>query len=233
MSFRFALSLATLGLLLAGCPSEADDDTAGPDDDDVADDDDVTDDDDATDDDDGADDDDAAIDYIDATAPAFGDCAGNQVKLMLGDGTEIGPFDGFFPRPESFANNFPQFSIRIGVDDAWVALNGNYDGMSPGTIPFETPSSTPGNVVLQAALMEASLPGGAPVDLAGNYGFVTNNLHPDVGGSVTFDGAVPGPNVAVNGTFQGIIQKVVSFSDQVVLLGVSGCFDATLEPTDG
>ena len=37
------------------------------------------------------------IDYVDATPPAFDDCSGNQVKLMLGDGTEIGPFDGFFP----------------------------------------------------------------------------------------------------------------------------------------
>ncbi len=230
-------TLLLLALLLAGCPTD-DDDSGGPADDDdatAADDDDATDDDDAADDDDDAtgDDDDAAkIDYLDATVPDFAGCSGNQVKFVLGDGTELGPYDGFQSKA-SFANCFPQFTIRIGEGDTWAALNGNYEGMNGGVeIPFQSPSSTAGNVVLQASIPESVLSAEAPLDLAGNFGLVNTNRHSDVGGSVTFDGDVPGPSVAVSGTYSGVIQKVVSFSEQVVLLGVAGCFDATLLPTD-
>jgi hypothetical protein len=227
-----ALLIVLLALLLAGCPSDDDDSGVVDDDDSAADDDDAMDDDDAVDDDDGADDDDAAVDYVDAVVPTFDDCTGTQFKMMLGDGTELGPFDGFFPAPTSFANNFPQFTIRSGVDTAWTALNGNYEGMATGgVIPFEGPSSQAGNVVLQA-MVDATAIGAAPADLAGNFGEPANNLHPDVGGQVVFS-ALPAPNAVTTGEYEGIIQKIVSFSDQQVLLGVKGCFSETLVPTDG
>ena len=219
----FVFLLFAGSLVLAGCPD--DDDATADDDDATADDDDAT-----ADDDDATGDDDDAIDYPDAVVPDFPGCTGNQFLLMLGDGTEIGPFDGF-NADKSFANNFPQFSIRLGpTGSAWVALNGNYDGMDPGNIPFEGPSSQAGNVVLQASVDPSAI-GGAPDDLAGNFGEPPNNLHPTVGGSVTFT-VVPGPGVTSTGTFEGVVQKIVSFTDQVVLLGVSGCFDAPLVATD-
>ena len=226
---RFLALFLAVPLLLLGCPSD-DDDTADDDDSSVvADDDDVVDDDDAGDDDAGDDDDDL-VDYVAATVPDFAGCAGNQFMLMLGDGTEIGPFDGHVAEA-SFANNFPQFTIRTGPTTSWTQLNGNYTGMQAGAaIPFQGPSSTAGNVVLQA-LLDASAIGASPVDLAGTYGEPPNNLHPDVGGSVTFD-AVPGPNLETSGTYEGIIQKIVSLTDQQILLGVRGCFVATLAPTD-
>jgi len=239
MSHRLRLALAlpfALGglLLLGACGDAPDDDDATADDDDSA-----SDDDDATADDDDAtvdDDDDAtggAPDYVDAVIPDYPDCVGNSVLFSLGDGTELGPFDGFFEAPTSFANNFGQFTIRVGTDDAWTALNGHYDGMdTSGPIEFEGPSSQPGNVVLQA-LLTPEVTGGGPEDLAGNFGAPPSNLSPEVGGSVTF-GAVPSPGGTSLGVYSGIIQKFQSVGvEQVVLLGVSGCFNATLQATDG
>ncbi len=226
---RILALLLALPLLVLGCPSDDDDTAVDDDDSSVLDDDDVGDDDDAGDDDVGDDDDDE-IDYVDATVPDFADCTGNQFKLTLGDGTELGPFDGHVAEA-SFANNFPQFTIRTGPTTSWTQLNGNYTGMDAGTpIAFESPSSQAGNVVLQA-LLDASAIGAAPADLAGTYGEPPNNLHPDVGGTVTFD-AVPGPNLETSGVYEGIIQKIVSLTDQQILLGVRGCFIATLAPTD-
>ena len=49
--------------------------------------------------------------------------------------------------------------------------------------------------------------------------------------TVHFDAVVPGPDVPISGTYSGVIQKVISLSDQVILLGVSGCFEETLQPT--
>jgi hypothetical protein len=231
LALLLGLSLLVLGI--TACPSD-DDDTAG-DDDSAEDDDDVVDDDDAGDDDagddDAGDDDDDVIDYVDATIPDFAGCAGNQFTLMLGDGTEAGPYEGFFAEPASFANNSLQFTIRMGVTEAWTALNGNYSGMTAGTpIAFQSPSQDPGNVVLQA-WVDASVVGGGPADLAGAYGDPSSNAHPDVGGEVVFD-AVPAPNAESSGTYSGIIQKNVSLTDQQVLLGVRGCFTVDLVATD-
>ena len=44
--------------------------------------------------------------------------------------------------------------------------------------------------------------------------------------------SVPAPNSQSVGVYSGVVQKIVSFSEQQVLLGVSGCFDALLESTD-
>lgn len=229
------LAAGLLALSLVGCPADDvppvdDDDSSVPDDDDTA-----PDDDDSVDDDDAAPDDDDSLggeDFLDATIPDFTDCSGNQFKIVLGDGTELGPFEGFFPAPTSFANNFPQFTIRTGTEDAWTALNGNYSGMgADAEIPFESPPSVEGNVVLQALLSAATV-GTGPEDLVGTYGMPSTNLNEAVGGSVTFS-SVPAPNAQATGSYSGIIQKIVSLSSQQVLLGVRGCFDAQLAPTDG
>jgi hypothetical protein len=235
---RLHLGLLAACLLLTGCPNDDDDSSPLDDDDAGADDDDASgDDDDASGDDDDAsgDDDDVALDYLDATVPDFDGCSGNQVMFTLGDGSEIGPFTGFFPLPASFANSgdFTQFTIRMGTDSSWAQLSGNYSGLAPDSdVMMQSPASTPGNVVLQASLSEDVLPNDAPEDLSGNYGFVNTNRGAEVGGTVRFDGVVPGPDVAISGTYSGIIQKVVSLSEQVVLLGISGCFSETLHPTN-
>jgi hypothetical protein len=233
------LLLCFLGLFLGACqpagievPLPDDDDTTDDDDSAGSDDDDTT----GTDDDDttGTDDDDSlgGEDFIDAYVPDYADCSGNRFKLVLGDGTELGPFEGFFDSPKSFANNFPQFTIRTGEDAAWTALNGNYNSLAQDTdIALASPPSVEGNVVLQASLASSSI-GTAPADLAGNYGMPASNLHASVGGFVQFS-SLPAPNVQTTGSYSGIIQKIVSLSSQQVLLGVRGCFDALLVPTDG
>jgi hypothetical protein len=239
--FYFQFLLLFFALVLVACDTVGeippnDDDTS--DDDDSAaqgDDDDIANDDDVSDDDDAADDDDAlgGDDFLDAVVPTFDDCSGNQFKLGLGDGSEVGPFEGFFPAPTSFANGgFTQFTIRTGEKESWSALNGNYEGLSANTdIQFTTPASVAGNVVLNASLSELTL-GDASLELAGNYGMPANNPHSSVGGSVFFT-QVPAPNAQTAGNYSAIIQKIVSLSSQQILLGVRGCFDATLTPTDG
>lgn len=226
------LPLCFLGLLLGACdpvaevpPQPDDDDSAvGDDDDSSADDDDDTT---ATDDDDSL----GGEDFTGAYVPDYSDCSGNRFKLVLGDGTELGPFDGFFDSPTSFANNFPQFTIRTGEDAAWTALNGNYNTLEQDTdIAFTSPPSVEGNVVLQASLTSSAI-GTAPADLAGNYGTPASNLHASVGGLVQFSG-LPAPNAQTTGSYSGIIQKIVGLSNQQILLGVRGCFDALLSPTD-
>jgi hypothetical protein len=98
-------------------------------------------------------------------------------------------------------------------------------------IPFASPPSAAGNVVLQASV-QTTVIGGASSDLAGNYGLPANNLHGSVGGAVQFT-SLPAPNAQASGTYSGIIQKIVGLSAQQVLLGVRGCFDAALTPNDG
>ena len=233
-----SLALFLLALALGACqplgevpPQTDDDDSSVSDDDDTSTDDDDT----SADDDDASTDDDDSLggqDYTDASIPDYADCSGNRFKVVLGDGSAIGPFEGFFPSPTSFANNFPQFTIRTGEDAAWTALNGNYNSLTQNTdITFTSPPSVEGNVVLQASIASSTI-GTAPADLAGNYGMPTTNLHASVGGSVHFT-SLPAPNAQATGTYSGIIQKIVSLSTQQVLLGVRGCFDAALTPTDG
>jgi hypothetical protein len=225
-----SLVLLLLALALGACrplgevpPPTDDDDSAVSDDDDTSTDDDDT----STDDDDSL----GGQDYTDAYLPDYPDCSGNRFKLVLGDGSAIGPFEGFFDSPTSFANNFPQFTIRTGEDASWTALSGNYSEMTTGTdIAFASPPSVPGNVVLQASV-QATVIGGAPAELAGNYGLPASNLHGAVGGAVHFT-SLPAPNAQATGTYSGIIQKIVSLSTQQVLLGLRGCFDAALTPTD-
>ena len=236
------LLFLSLFLIVTGCGDGGelladDDDSAGDDDDTSNDDDAANDDDDATSDDDDTtgDDDDATgddDDYVDVNLPSFGDCSGNQFKVGLGDGTELGPFEGFFDNPTSFANTTGSFTVRIGTDDVWVALNGNATSMSAGSpIPLQSPPSVAGNVVLQASLSELAL-GESKTALAGNYGLPASNLHPSVGGEVTFS-SVPSPGTTASGTYSGTIQKIVGLSNQVILLGVTGCFEANLTATDG
>jgi hypothetical protein len=231
-----AFSLSPWLLLASACPGGDDDSAVADDDSTAADDDDstATDDDDATTppgDDDDDDDSTEAVDWTSASIPEFGDCSGNQWKAILGDGSAIGPFDGFLAE-DSFANNFPNFAILVGVESDWSGLNGNRDGMSAGVeIPFQQPASQAGHVVLNT-LVSANTVAGLPPELGGAYGVPTVNPDASVGGSVVFD-TLPEPNTTSTGRFSAILQRSQGIQPgQVILIGVAGCFNAALSPTD-
>ncbi len=239
LDLRWLLAVLLLNLPLAGCPSGGDDDSAVTDDDDttVDDDDTTADDDDTTADDDDDDDDDTTpppADYDAATVPDFADCdaAQNQFKLMLGDGSVIGPFSGFSPAPASFANNNNQWTLRMGAGATFNQIQGNRDGYVVGTaIPLQGPSANPGNV-LTNVLVDAGDLGGAPAATAGGYGLPNINADARVGGSVTFT-TLPEPGATTAGTFEGVLQNNQQLSmGNTVLLGIRGCFSATLTATD-
>jgi len=236
----FLALLLLLSLPLAGCPTGDDDDSAVGDDDDVADDDDATgDDDDATGDDDDAtgDDDDSTdppADYDAATVPDFADCdaSQNQFKVMLGDGTVIGPFSGFSPAPSSFANNNGQWQLRMGSGASFTQVQGNRDGYAlNAAITMQGPAMNPGNV-LANVLIDAGDLGGAPAATGGGYGIPTVNADARVLGTVTFS-VLPEPDATATGTFEAILQNQQQLNlGNTVLLGLSGCFQAPLTATD-
>ncbi len=242
LDLRWFLAALLLSLPLAGCPTGDDDDSSATDDDDATgDDDDATgDDDDATGDDDdttaGDDDDstDPPADYDAATVPDFADCDAtqNQFKLMLGDGSVIGPFTGFSPAPASFANNNNQWQLRMGLGSTFNQLQGNRDGYATGVaITLQGPSANPGNVVTNV-LVDAGDLGGAPAATGGGFGLPAVNADARVGGSVTFT-TLPEPGSTAAGTFEGILQNNQQLSmGNTVLLGISGCFSAALTATD-
>ena len=227
-----ALLLALL-LLAVGCAAAVwdDDDSAGDDaGDDDAGDDDTGDDD--TGDDDAGDDDTSLVDLDAATVPVFTDCTGNQVKFMLGDGTEVGPIDGL--DSSSFANNTGQFKIQIGSNSgSWAAITGHQGQMQAGSpITFQTPPDSPGNAVLQSFVAAADI-GSSDGALAAAYQMSAPSLDSRVGGEVTFT-SVPTAGQLTSGTFSGIVQWFIGpLTPRVILLGVAGCFSGTLEATDG
>jgi len=232
-------------VLLGGCDDDewGDDDSAGDDDsgdddtgdddagDDDAGDDDTSDDDD--DDDDSGDDDDAPVDYTDATVPDFPDCdrSLNQVKFVLGDGTVLGPVDGL--DSSSFANFTGQFKIQLGASDLWAAVTGNVTKMTAGVpIDFQLPAETPGNAVLQGYVGSSAVGASDPA-MAVAYGMNAAVLHPSVGGQVTFD-ALPTSGTETTGSFHGVVQWYVGpLTPATILVGMRGCFTATLQATDG
>ena len=229
-------------VLLLGCPVY-DDDSAVPVDDDSAatgDDDSVADDDDTTppddDDDDVSDDDDddtAAPDYDLATIPDYADCAGNSFKVMLGDATTIGPFDGEFGVPGSFSNTNAQWQIRIGPGTSMLTqLQGNRTGYVVNTdITMAIPTSVAGNVAANVAVDAAQI-GASPAVLAGGYGYPQAGADPRVGGTVHFT-ALPDPGANAVGTFSAILQNPQQIPlGNVLLIGVRGCFNLPLQATD-
>ena len=240
LALRWFLALLLLSVPLAGCPTGDDDDSAvGDDDDATGDDDDAGDDDDSTGDDDdstGDDDDstDPPMDYDAATVPDFGDCdaSQNQFKLMLGDGTVIGPFSGFQPAPTSFANNNNQWTLRMGSGATFNQLQGNRDGYTTGApITMQGPAMNPGNV-LSNVLLDAGDLGGSPAALTGGYGIPNVNADARVEGTVTFT-TLPEPGATTAGTFEAVLQNQQQASlGNTVLLGINGCFEATLTATD-
>jgi hypothetical protein len=221
-------------LLAAGCAAAVWDDDDSADDDDVGDDDvgddDVGDDD--VGDDDAGDDDTSLVDLDGATVPVFPDCTGNQIKFILGDGTELGPIDGL--DSSSFANNTGQFKIQVGSSaGSWAAITGHQGQMQAGTpITFQTPPDSPGNAVLQSFVAAADI-GSSDSALAAAYQMSASALDPRVGGEVTFD-SVPAAGQLTSGTFSGIVQWYIGpLTPRIILLGVAGCFSGTLEATDG
>jgi len=234
------LLIGALALIAYGCASSGwNDDDVSDDDDSAADDDDAGDDDagddDAGDDDagddDAGDDDASLVDLDAATVPEFPDCTGNQVRFVLGDGTEIGPVDGL--DSSSFANHTQQFKIQLGSSSLWTAITGHVEGMNTGVpIAFQSPAQSPGNAVLQS-FVGASDIGGSDPALAVAYGMQASGLDKRVGGSVVFD-SLPEAGQVTSGTFSGIVQWFIGpLTPRVVLLGVAGCFSGTLEATDG
>ncbi len=232
------LLLLLVPLSLVGCPEGDDDDSGGGDDDDsgVVDDDDAGDDDDAVDDDDAGDDDDTTGgDFVDATIPTFDSgCTGNRLKVILGNGTELAEVEGLI-ESASFANtaNEQAFRIRVGVgtdgpDALWLQLGGDRIGLAGGG-PYTLPDNNNGPMVL-AATVGADLVGG-PGPMAGGFGMPLF-AHADVGGSVEFTQNLPEPGVLVVGEFSGILQggtPDLNNPTQVRLIGVAGCFEATLQ----
>jgi hypothetical protein len=220
--------LLALFLSASGCTNgDWSDDDSG--DDDSGDDD--SGDDDSGDDDSGDDDTGDEEDLDAATIPDFPDCTGNQVKLRLGDGTEIGPVNGL-DSAASFANHTGAFKIQVGGAMLWTAISGNGGGMQAGSpITFQPPHETPGNAVLQGYIGASEIGTSDPA-MAVGYGMVAAGLDERVGGVVTFD-AVPDAGQQSSGTFSGILQGYIGqFTPRVILLGVSGCFSGVLEATD-
>ncbi len=220
--------LAILALSIgSGCPGD-DDDSAPTDDDDsaIANDDDVANDDDAT--------TPAPADYDLATAPEFSDCnaSQNQFKLMLGDGSVIGPFSGFSPAPASFANNSGNWTLRMGEGATFNQLQGNRTGYTSSTaIPMQGPAGTEGNVVSNV-LVDLGDIGASPTPIGGGYGLPNVNADKRVGGEVTFN-VLPEPDATASGTFSAILQHNQQLAaGNVVLLGIRGCFSAPLTATD-
>ena len=67
--------------------------------------------------------------------------------------------------------------------------------------------------------------------LVGGYGMPLV-AHPTVGGELTFTQNLPEPDVLVVGEFEAILQggtTSLNNPNQVILLGVAGCFEATLQ----
>ena len=213
--------------LLAGCPAGDDDDSAvaGDDDDSAA----TGDDDDTA----AGDDDDTGTggDYADATAPDFAGCTGNQVQVMLGDGTVLTATSGL--DPSSFSNTSGQFTIKVGDAQIWAQLNGQRESMSAAVeIPLQGPPSVGGNVIL-AVYVDPAAVGSSPAATAGAFGLPPANADPAVGGGVTFD-ALPEPDQPSSGSFHAVLQSPQQLAmGSVVLLGVSGCFEGTFAATDG
>lgn len=229
---RFEL-LLFLSALLVACPGDDDDSAIDDDDSAVADDDDAGDDDagddDAGDDDAAGDDDTGPVDYTDATVPDSAGCTGNEARVILGDGTALTATTGLVPNPTSFANNNGQFSIRVGADGFddnafWIALQGNANGLAAGTAGLGDSGLT-----LQGWVGGTHI-AGAPAALAGAYG-VPLVRDPAVTATINFT-AVPGPGSATSGTFEAILQKTQAQLGQTILLGVSGCWDGTLQAED-
>ena len=228
--------LALLLGLSVGCPGDDDDSAAVDDDDSAADDDDAANDDDVADDDDDDDDDDdttAGQDYDAATVPAFGDCdpAQNQFKLMLGDGSEVGPFSGF-DSGASFANNNGNWTLRMGSGATFNQLQGQRTGYVLATaIPMQGPAGNEGNVVSNVLIDLADL-GGSAAAMGGGYGLPNLNADDRVMGEVTFS-VLPEPSATATGTFSAVLQHNQQLgAGNVVLLGIRGCFQAPLSATD-
>ena len=235
MPHRPLLALLLL-MPLSGCPSGDDDDSAVDDDDSGTDDDDTSDDDDTVgdDDDDDDDDDDGASDFDQATPPDFAGCdpTQNQFLVMLGDGSTIGPFSGFQAAPASFANVNNQWQLRMG-DSTFAQLQGNREGYTAGSaVTLQGPAATPGNAVVNVAISLDDLDG-ADAAMGGGYGLPTLNADSRVGGEITFS-VLPEPDATATGTFSATLQHNQQLRlGNTVLLGITGCFQATLTASDG
>ncbi len=233
-SWVLSIGLFLLPLAIAGCGVPVyeplggdDDDIFGGDDDDATSDDD----DDATGDDDTGDDDSVPGDLDAVTIPEFSDCTGNQVKFVLGDGTELGPVSGF-DATASYANHTGVFKIQVGSPTLWAGILGHQGEMQAGSpVIFQAPAELPGNAVLQGFVSVSDI-GTSDPGMAVGYGMAASGLDERVGGEVTFD-VVPAPGQQTSGSFSGIGQWWVGpLTPRVILLGVAGCFSATLEATD-
>ena len=178
-------------------------------------------------------------DLLDATIPTFASgCSGNRFKAILGDGTELDEVEGFI-ESASFANTANQqaFRIRLGLEgldpgSQWVQLSGDRIGLAGGG-PYPLPDNNNGPMVLVAYIGTDATGGPAPT--AGAYGFPLI-AHPSVGGSVEFTLNLPEPGGLVVGEFSGTLQGGTTTLDdpaQVILLGVAGCFEATLQAENG
>jgi hypothetical protein len=154
--------------------------------------------------------------------------------LTLGDGSSIGPFGGVFASPASFANNNGQWTLRLGQDTVFAQLQGNNAGsVYPlnTDIALQAPASTAGHVIVNVVI-DASQLGSAPAFAAGGYGLPAANADPRVLGSANFT-AAPAPNGTVDGRFSAILQHQQQLmAGNTVLLGIAGCFQTTLAPTD-
>ncbi len=223
-------------LLWGGCPT-ADDDSAAADDDTTVDDDTTGDDDSTPADDDTSvgDDDTTAQDWDQASVPDFADCSGNAFKVMLGDGTVLGPFTGEFGLPASYANNNGQWALRMGPSATlFAALQGNnslYVVDQDIVIVPSTTTPAPGSISLQV-FVDGTQIGDAPPATGGAFGFPTTGADPRVGGQVNFS-SLPLAGATGAGRFSAVLQSPQqAMLGNIVLLGVRGCFSIALSPTD-
>lgn len=168
-----------------------------------------------------------AIYMVSAQPPAFDTCLPeeNQLLVMLGDGTTIGPFSGFFLEQSSYDNDL-QFAIRLGVDRVWVQVYGNAQGLMAGQdVTLTTPAEEPGNVLIGLQI-DPSLAGPDADLLAGSYGIPAEEAWETVDGSVSFD-STPGWD---SGTFWAVLQHEEQRQrGNIITAGLRGCFDTAGE----
>jgi hypothetical protein len=173
---------------------------------------------------------------VNAAVPDFADCTGNQFKVILGDGTALGPFAGEFGTPTSFANTNGQWALRLGPSNQMFSgLQGNNNTYVAGQDIAFVPSTTspPAGAVSLSVFVNPNELGGAPAATGGAFGYPTVGADSRVGGSVNFSG-LPLAGATGSGRFSAILQSPQqSMLGHVVLLGVAGCFSQALSPTDG